>query len=314
MPELSPMLATAGTEAVVAGPDWTHEFKWDGIRVLFVVDDDGHRLLTRNGNDVAVAWPELDPLAAALPSGTVLDGEVVVLDDDLRPDFARIARRMHVRNTMRIATLRQTHPGQFMAFDLLRRRGEMVVDRALEDRRAALADLVPSGGAWAVSPVVADMATILAVVDDRAMEGIVSKRRGSPYRPGVRSRDWRKLRRVREADAVVVGWRGIDGARTGPVGSLALARWDPEAVDWIALGSVGSGLTAQEGERLHALVSSRPVPVGDVPTLPDGFVPTDPRVVVRVAYLEATPQGHFRHPVYRGERVDIDPRDVTDEP
>lgn len=314
MSEFAPMLATAGTEAVVAGADWTHEFKWDGIRVLFAVAADGHRLLTRNGNDVAVAWPELDALAATLPAGTVLDGEIVVLDDDLRPDFSRIAHRMHVRNPVRIAGLRQTHPGQFMAFDLLRRAGESVVDHPLEDRRAALAELVPAGSAWAVSPVVTDLATILAVVDERAMEGIVSKRRGSPYRPGVRSRDWRKLRRVREADAVVVGWRGVDGAVGGPVGSLALARWDPDAATWATLGSVGSGLTSQEGQRLHGEVTTAPVPDRAVTVLPSGFVPTEPRLVVRVSYLEATPQGHFRHPVYRGERVDADPHDVTDEP
>lgn len=310
------MLASPGTEAVLAGPDWTHEFKWDGIRVLVVVDrDGGHRLLTRNGNDARVAWPEFDDLAAALPVGTVLDGEVVVLDESLRPDFALIAHRMHVRNEHRVARLRCTLPGQLMLFDVLADADGPCLDEALEVRRDRLRAVVPSGGAWAVTPVVDDLATILAVVDERGLEGVVGKRRGSLYRPGVRSSDWRKLRRVREADAVVVGWRGVDGARTGPVASLALARWDPDGSRWASLGSVGSGLTDREGRRLAELVEDEVdidirAELADI--VPREFVATSPRVVIRVRYLEATPQGHFRHPVYRGQRADIAPRDVTE--
>ncbi len=313
MPPLEPMLATPGTEAAVAGPGWSHEFKWDGIRVLLVADDHGHRLLTRNGNDVAVAWPELAPLAAALPTGSVVDGEVVVLDERLRPDFSRVAARMHVRDEVRVTRLRPLHPGRLMAFDVLRVGGAWVVDEPLEHRRERLAALVQDGAAWAVPPHVDDLATILAVVDDRGLEGIVSKRLGSRYEPGVRSRAWRKLRRVREADAVVVGIRGVDGATTGPVGSLALARWDPERGDWTSVGSVGSGLTAREGDRLARLLG--PLAVREpVVALAAEVIPVRPEVVVRVSYLEATPQGHFRHPVYKGQRPDIDPHDVVEAP
>lgn len=307
------MLATPGTERGVAGPGWVHEFKWDGIRVLLVVDDDGHRMVTRNGNDVAVAWPELAGLATLLPPGTVVDGEVVVLDADLRPDFSRVAARMHVRNELRVHQLRGTHPGRLMAFDLLRLAGERVVDEPLETRRERLRDAVGEGPSWAVPPAVDDLATILAVVDDRGMEGVVSKRAGSPYEPGVRSRNWRKLRRVREADAVVVGHRGVDGATSGPVGSLSLARWDPDTRSWVSVGSVGSGLTSREGQRLRDLLD--PLEVDDpVIVLAEGVRAVRPEVVVRVSYLEATPQGHFRHPVYKGQRLDAAPTDVVEAP
>lgn len=315
MTRLSPMLATPGTTSHVVGPDWSHEFKWDGIRVLVVVADDGHRVVTRNGNEVSVAWPELDGLGAALPPGTVVDGEVVVLDDDLRPDFGRMAARMHVRNPARIASLRGTHPGQLMVFDVLCVAGTWTLDTPLEERRAIVGDLVGTGSAWTVPPTVDDLDMILAVVDERGLEGIVSKRRGSPYRPGVRSRDWRKLRRVREMDAVVVGWRGVDGSDRGPVGSLALARWDPEVRDWSALGSVGSGLTAAEGRRLHARFRDPGVVDGGLARLvPAGFRPVPPEVVVRVRYLEATSQGNLRHPVYLGQRHDVEARSVVDGP
>lgn len=335
------MLARPRGQRDVSGDDWVHEFKWDGIRVLATVDDGHLSLVTRNGNDVAVAWPELAPLADVVPDETTIDGEIVVLDDRLRPDFSRIANRMHVRDELRIAELRRTHPGQFMAFDLLEVAGSPIVDDALEQRRDRLTELLAGDtGAWAVPPTVKDLDTILAVVAERGLEGIVSKRWGSRYEPGVRSRNWRKWRRVREVDAVVVGHRGLDGATTGPVTSMALARRDPETATWVPMGSVGSGLTEAEGLRLRAefdavrdTARAGPGPAqGDEHTtagtegshaegtraadglVPEGFTATPPRMVVRVRYLEATPWGHLRHPVYLGQRRDAHPHDITEAP
>lgn len=318
MVHLSPMLAVAGRIADVRGDGWSHEFKWDGIRVLLEAEgpDESHHLWTRNGNDVAVAWPELAPLAARLPAGTVVDGEVVVLDEHQRPSFSRVAARMHVRNPVRVRVLQSSHPGRLMAFDLLRVGGQWLVDEPLEERRRRLAEVLPPGSAWAVPPASEDLEAMLAVVRDRGFEGIVSKRHGSAYEPGVRSRHWRKLRMVREIDAVVVGYRGVDGVTVGPVGSLALARWDPDVGAWRPLGSAGSGLTEREGRRLRRLLDEPDAPVDDtVATIvPADFVPVRPAVVVRVSYLEATPQGQLRHPVYKGQRTDVAPTDVTDLP
>lgn len=318
-----PMLATPLGRRDVSGPQWQHEFKWDGIRVIMQIRSDnqggdGLRLLTRNGNDVALAWPELQPLAGLVPKGTVIDGEVVVLDDHLRPDFSGVAARMHVRDPHRVARLRRSHPGQFMAFDLLAVAGNAVVTEPLETRRARLLDVMPpDGGPWAVPPAVDDLEDIMAVVVDRELEGIVSKRRGSPYRPGARSPDWRKWRRAREVDAVVVGWKGEQGATTGPVASLALARWDSDTATWVAMGSVGSGISTAEGWRLHDVVAGLDASAespAEAGTVPRGFVPVSPRVVVRVRYLEATPAGQLRHPVYIGQRPDAAAHDVTEAP
>lgn len=319
MTTMSPMLAVPAGSRDLSGPEWTHEFKWDGIRVLVHAGADSgsgqvHRIVTRNGNDVTVAWPELAPLLDALPADTVVDGELVVLDADLRPDFGRIAQRMHVRNEHRVAELRRAHPAQLMAFDLLRLAGADVVDLPLEERRARLEDVLPVGGSWAVPPSSPDLDTMTAVARQRGLEGLVSKRVGSVYEPGVRSRNWAKTRHVSEADAVVVGHRGLDGATTGPVTSLALARWDAEQRAWVGEGSVGSGLTRAEGERLRAVLD--PLAVGgdhDLPVTAD-FTAVEPTVVVRVSYLAATPHGHFRHPVYKGQRSDVVATEVTDAP
>lgn len=315
---VAPMLASPRGRTDVTGPRWLHEFKWDGIRVLARVAGGRLALTTRNGNDVAAAWPEFAPLAGLLPDATTIDGEVVVLDDDLRPDFARVAARMHVRDERRIARLRATHPGQLMAFDVLEVAGRTVVDLPLDERRSLLTRILADiEGPWAVSPAVDDLATIEAVVEARDLEGVVSKVRDSRYEPGTRSSTWRKWRRVRETDAVVVGHKGVRGATSGPVASLALARWDPVRRSWVSLGAVGSGLGDAEGARLREVFESAGAPapevLADLP-VPDGYTPVVPTVVVRVRYLETTPVGHLRHPVYRGVRADVAASPVTERP
>ena len=115
---MRPMLATRGT-AVPTGPEWLHEVKWDGIRVLAEVGGGRLRLWSRNGNDVSAAYPELAPLAEATGGHDVLlDGEVVAFDDGV-PSFGALADRMHVRNARKAASLATTNPVTLMVFDLL---------------------------------------------------------------------------------------------------------------------------------------------------------------------------------------------------
>src|SRR5450759_5682860 len=92
---MRPMLASAGT-VIPSGPEWTHEIKWDGMRVLADVADGRLRLSSRNENDVTTSFPELSTLAGpGMPDDMLLDGEVVVLDAGL-PSFSALSERMHV--------------------------------------------------------------------------------------------------------------------------------------------------------------------------------------------------------------------------
>src|SRR3712207_3034407 len=123
---LLPMLATAG--GLPAGPGWSYEFKWDGVRVL--AESSGH-LWARSGAEVTKAYPELAALARGLPPDTLLDGEVVALVDG-RPSFTRLAERMHVRDTGKASRLTVTTPITYMAFDLLRLGGASLLGEPYE--------------------------------------------------------------------------------------------------------------------------------------------------------------------------------------
>lgn len=311
-PRLLPMLATPGSIAEVTGDAWVHEFKWDGVRAL--VASDGRRLQVRSraGNDVTAGYPELAELAPRLAAGTVVDGEIVALDERGAPSFPLLQHRMHLRDPARVAVARQRVPVRLLVFDLLAVEGRWLLDDPWEDRRGRLEALGLDGEAWAVPPVADDLHTALEAAQARGLEGVVSKRRGSRYRLGERSPDWRKLRLVREQDVVVGGWRHGEGRRADSLGSLLVGTFD-EHGDLRFGGGVGTGFTDREVRRLAGeltgLVTNTP-PFVDPPDERD-VTWVRPELVVRVRYREWTPDGRLRQASYRGQRTDVDPRSAT---
>ena len=134
---MRPMLASPGT-AVPSGQQWTHEIKWDGMRVLADVADGRMKLFSRNENDVTASFPELSTLTApGMPDDMLLDGEVVALHAGV-PSFSALAERMHVSDVRKARSLAVTRPVTFMVFDLLRLYGVDLTSRPLAERRATL--------------------------------------------------------------------------------------------------------------------------------------------------------------------------------
>ena len=141
MPEkLVPQLAALADDAP-DGPEWLHEIKYDGYRLLARIERGGVRLITRNGLDWTMKFPALaQALAAVRVDSALIDGEVVVLAADGTTSFAELQDRIAREETSALV---------FFAFDLLYRDGWDLTDAALQDRKAALAEIVPreAGGA-----------------------------------------------------------------------------------------------------------------------------------------------------------------------
>ena len=195
------MLATKG-DHVPTGSDWTHEVKWDGMRVLVDRTPNGLRIWSRNENDVTVSFPELRGLSE-VADDVLLDGEVVALGEGV-PSFGALADRMHVRDATRALRLSEKNPVTLIVFDVLRLEGEDLCDRPLAERRELLLGLGLDDVAWQVPPTYDDGQMLLGVAEQQGLEGIVSKRLSSPYRPGVRSKDWLKFP-IRPTGSFVVG-------------------------------------------------------------------------------------------------------------
>lgn len=307
---MRPMLATKG-DVVPTGDEWSHEVKWDGVRMLADVRGsvDRARLTTRNGNDATVAWPDIHPA----PMGgrdLLVDGEIIGINHNGVPDFAVIQERMHVRSATSAARLATTVPATFMVFDVMRLDGRDLTSLPLTERREILAGL--DLGTWQVPPTYDDGLMLRDATLSQGLEGIVSKRRSSTYQPGVRSKAWLKFAHRHRFSFVVGGWRPQEGTKDR---LAALLVGEPTPDGLIYRGRVGSGIGGAASRLLAGKLAGRDraaSPFADeVPAVDArGTVWVEPFLVVDVESHNKMPVTRLRQPSFRGVRTDIGPEDL----
>jgi bifunctional non-homologous end joining protein LigD len=294
---------------------WSYELKWDGMRVVTCVDGRRSQLWSGNHIDVTVRFPELDGIGAAMAGApAVLDGEVVAFGADGRPDFATMQTRMHVADDVE-ARRRAAHtPVLYVVFDVLHFDGHDLTPLPFDRRASLLDDLLEDAAAWRRSTRHDEGDALLDVVDAQRLEGIMAKRRDSPYVPGRRSPSWRKIKLRHRGELVVAGWLPGAGARSGRLGALLVGYYD-DAGELRFAGRVGSGFRDAELDTLAELLA--PLATDDDPFSPPlrrsdapGARFVEPELVVEVAFGEWTPEGRLRHPSYLGRRFDKAARDV----
>ena len=305
------MLATKG-DHVPSGADWTHEVKWDGMRVLVDRTDRGLRIWSRNENDVTVSFPELHGLAD-VARDVLLDGEVVALGKGV-PSFGALADRMHVRDAGRAQRLAEKNPVTLIVFDVLRLDGHDLCDRPLSERRELLLGLGLDDVSWQVPAAYDDGEMLLEAARQQRFEGIVSKRLSSRYRPGLRSRDWLKFPLRPTASFVVGGFRHETGS-THRLGAVLVGVPTPAGLEF--RGRVGSGIAGRAGRLLAEILTPRVTDTSPfTERLPRldlvGTVWVEPFLVVDVEYLLVTDDGRLRQPAYRGIRSDLTPDALSD--
>ena len=303
------MLATAGP--LPTGPDWTYEFKWDGVRVLALSGGGPPDLFARSGAVVTAAYPEIADLR--LPAGTLLDGEMVVFDAHGRPSFTALAERMHVREHARAARLASTLPVTYLIFDVLFLAGVDQTSLPYLARRERLEELGLGGPRWMVPPTFGDGAATAAAARENRLEGVMAKRSRSVYLPGSRSPDWVKVKFDRTGDYVIGGWR--PGARK--LGGLLVGVPTPAGLAF--RGRVGGGIgAAAERELLDRLT---PLAAGESPFAP-GAVPREdsrgarwvrPELVAEIKYGNQTPDRRLRFPRFLRLRDDKMPAECADD-
>jgi bifunctional non-homologous end joining protein LigD len=307
------MLATLGD--LPDPPGWGYEFKWDGVRAIIYVEPAGIRVVSRNDRDVSASYPEVAGIAGRSPRRRlVLDGEIVALDERGAPSFSLLQQRMHVLAPT--ADLMARVPVQLYVFDILSRAGKSTMDLPYRRRREQLDDLHLADAVVSVPPWWADDAgkDLMRAAGQQGLEGVVAKRLDSPYRPGIRSRDWIKTPLNRTIEVLVGGWKPGEGRRSGLIGSLMLGMYDTDDI-LRYVGDVGTGFTHQtltdlqdRLASLHRADSPFEPPPPKARTRQVHYV--QPQLVGEVSYRTLTPEGRLRHPSWRGLRPDREPDDV----
>lgn len=301
---VDPMLATPGdARDIGTETDWSYEMKWDGIRAIAVIDGENVGLFTRNGHDVTATYPEVAAALAELGlKGTVLDGEIVALDESGAPSFGRLQQGVGAPTCM--------------VFDMLRSEGSSMLTTSYDLRRASLLDIAVDGDVVQIPEAFAG--TLDAAVQtsrELGLEGVVAKRRDSRYRPGGRTSSWIKIKHQRMQEVVIGGWRPGHGARAETIGSLLVGI--PEEAGLRYVGRVGTGFDQRTLERLRSLLDSAARTTSPFDAVPDDVASdacwVTPRLVAEVAFVEWTTSGVLRQPSWRGLRPDKRPDEIVRE-
>ncbi len=295
LPEtLEPMLCRIGQPFDAA--DHLFEVKWDGVRAVLFVDGGvgGHRLHSRHRTDLRGRYPELE-CCAALPAGTVLDGELVVVDAGGKPDFPAMLARENARRADRIAALVRERPVVFVAFDLLYAGFAPLLDEPLHRRRERLTSLIAAAGMDRLvlsDGVVGHGLQLFAAVRERGLEGMVAKRLDSRYRPGERTDAWQKIKPVQVVHCAVLGYEP-DGERDFK--SLIVASDFDGRLQCV--GRVGSGFTVTKKAEVFGILQRHR---RAEPWLEVGMSGcwVEPGLYCSVSYLERMASGSLRAPVF----------------
>jgi ATP-dependent DNA ligase len=190
---VAPMLAKPGKP--FDSDDYLFEIKWDGTRMLAYIDRDGYRLVNRHGRDRTEPYPELGFLRQ-FPAGTILDGEMVVLENG-KPHFGQLLAREQTRASLKVRMLARYLPATYVVFDLLYVSYKSLLDQPLEKRRAKLRRLLDDRRPARIvlsEGIVGQGRAFFEHVSHEGLEGVVAKKLDSRYLPGQRAGTWIKIK------------------------------------------------------------------------------------------------------------------------
>jgi bifunctional non-homologous end joining protein LigD len=313
------MMASIGTE-IPSGDRWTFEPKYDGVRVLAFASGSSVRLVTRNAKDKSHQFPEVTAGVRALAQRRkrpfVLDGEIVALHGDNPARFQALQGRMHLQGTSDIAGQATSTPSALIAFDLLVDGDDILLDEPWTARRKRLERFIGSSPPNAVrlgDTGPGDGEKLLARARRDDWEGIIAKRVDSTYQPGVRSREWLKLKVEFRQEFVVGGYTEPRNTREH-LGAVLLGYFDGD--DLVYVGHTGGGFNRESlaamARRLKRL-ERKSSPFSTAVRTNEKAHWVRPEVVVEVKFNEWTADNRLRQPIFLGVRDDKDPREVTRE-
>jgi bifunctional non-homologous end joining protein LigD len=300
-------------DAAPSDDGWLHELKYDGYRLGCTKQGARVKLESRRGNDWTSSFPELVEAIASLPARTLLvDGEITAVLPDGRTSFQALQNAFAGRAGPKLA---------YYAFDLLHLDGRDVARLPLEDRKQLLSELLSRPGVPNMirysEHVIGQGARVLEQACKLGAEGIVSKRRSEPYRPG-RNTLWLKVKCVKRQELVVGGFTDPEGSREG-VGSMLVGHYD-DSGKLVFAGKVGTGKGF--GQRFWRTLRGRLEQLEQTACpftpRPSGWLGKHahwirPELVVEVEFSEWTAGGHVRHPSLKGFREDKSASDVVRE-
>lgn len=302
--QVQPMLSTLVDEPF-SRPDWLFEIKWDGYRAIASKHKQNYELYSRNHNTFAEKYPPVVEALHELKHDVILDGEIVVVDDGGVAHFEWLQGW-------------KTDPHgslQYYVFDILWCDGRDVRNMPLYERKALLKAVLPSGSSVLKysDDVEENGESLFKEMQHRGLEGIVAKRKDSPYREGDRGADWLKAKTSQRQEVVIGGYTEPRGGRKY-LGSLLVGVY--EKGELVYTGHSGGGIPDNQRKTLQAKLAKLERKTSPFQTEPKPNAPVHwvrPEVVCEMSFSEWTSDGSMRHPQFKGLRTDKKPTDIRRE-
>jgi bifunctional non-homologous end joining protein LigD len=310
---IEPMLLQRA-ERLPEGGLWTYELKLDGYRAVAIKCGGRVHLRSRNDKDFNSRYPAIVQALGAMPDETVIDGEIVAVDESGRPSFSAL---QNGSSTTRLL---------YYVFDVMILAGRDVMNEPLTKRRELLQRhvLAKLGEPIRESPELeASLPDLVRSVKAQGLEGLVAKRRDSRYEAGERSGIWQKMRVNRGQEFVIGGYtvaaRNFD--------ALVFGYYDGGKL--LYAGRTRSGFTPASRDQLFrrfALLAAAECPFANLPEAKagrwgEGLTAEKmtecrwlkPALLAHFEFVEWTPDGHLRHARFMGLREDKEPEDIVRE-
>lgn len=288
------------------GADWLYEMKFDGYRLICIIQNNEVKLFTRNQKNWTEYFPQLVQALKKLKlPDVILDGEIVVVDEKNLSNFQLLQNAIHegIGSTV------------YYVFDLLYLEKKNLMNLSLIERKKLLKKILPKNNK---NVVYSDHLTgsgkeIYKKACELGWEGIIAKSKKSIYQQ-KRSRDWLKIKCVKRQEFVVGGYTLPQGARSY-FGALLLGVYN-RAGHLQYCGRVGTGFTEDSLKMVFDLLKKNKSTTNPFITRPPGIrkiVWVQPKIVVEVEFFEWTQDGSLRHPSFKGLRSDKSAKQIKKE-
>jgi bifunctional non-homologous end joining protein LigD len=308
---MEPMLARSVSELPTDNQEWLYEIKLDGYRCLIGKSSNKVTLWSRRANTLTKQFPLIAKAANGLEPNTLIDGEIVAIDDSGRPSFNLLQHHRSKASAI-----------QFFAFDVLVYRGRSLLEVPLQTRRKALSDVlgpvhdpIRLSEAFETAP-----AELVRVAKEQSLEGIVAKRKDSPYDPGKRSGAWLKYRINRGQEFVIGGY-----TPDHPFDALIVGYYEGNNLYYV--GKVRNGFVPQVRREVYRKFKGLEIDTSPFVNLPEkkrtmwaltrdemkNCIWLEPELVAQIEFAEWTPDNHLRHSKFIGLREDKEAREVVQE-
>ncbi|WP_257349711.1 RNA ligase family protein [Pseudalkalibacillus decolorationis] len=229
------------SSAIPTTNDWIAQVKWDGVHVLTYYDGNETRLFNRKKRERTLHYPELTDVGSFCSAKSViLDGEIIALGDDGKPNFHWVMRRDGIRNLDRVASVQKQVPITYMIYDVVYYNGEWITNQPFQDRIDLLSEIIVPNKDVQLVTSQDDGEVLFEAIKKNGMEGIVMKNVNSRYYIGGKKEVWLKIKNTRDLIAVIGGFT----LKGGVVNAILLGLYDKNGA-FTYIGHTGTGkLTA----------------------------------------------------------------------